>query len=382
MPIDTDEKLAATFRAARGKVLAYRHDIKKYTIRPDVADLDIIDCPYLDTGIDAPWAVGDDVLIQRIPNQGWIVLGRIPVARNVGARTSQQLPEETPQETGEVSYQDPANDEAIFHARPGDAITVRKQSKFVVSRVGVIAAKVKDTCSMVLSAGLSVIKITAFDWVLSLPRLTVRMFLDRNTEQPKLKAQFKPQNTANIMRLLMGGGAADEADGLDLSMGQSSRLLFQLLPASQRVVYTQNEEQLRIESNIGQFLLQFGDGVWRWTDLGLQVTKGNTTILVDSTSLVISTETATLTAESLTTSVNGVTTLNSNDVQVVTQILVMQNFHWLTVVQRLNSLLLVFASHTHNAGPIQTSQPIGSPVNEKGTPIGTPIAAGEPPLSV
>ena len=338
MDLDTESKLASPFRAIRGKVIKYQSALKKYTIRADVGNLGIIECPGIDLGIDSPHEVGEDVLLLRIPNQGWLVMGRIPVTRNVPARTSSELPTSAPTELNEVSYQDPDSDEHLFHALPGDSITIRNKTKFVVSAVGVIAAKVKDSCSMLMSGALSVIKFTMFDLLLSLPRLTVRMFQDRNDEQPKLQAQFKPKNANNLMRFLMGGASADDSDGIDLALGSTTRMLMQLLPANHSLTYTQNgDASLRVESNIGQFLLKFGTGSFRWTDAGLVVTKDNTTILVDASSLVISTQTATLTAETLTAKVNGAATLTANDVQIVSQIVIMQNFHWLTVVQRLNS---------------------------------------------
>jgi len=349
--------------------------LKKYRLRPDIANYDVIECAALETGFDSPYAPNDSVLIQRIPNQGWLVIGRITVARNIKARTTQQLPESAGENAKELSFQEPDNDEALFHAQPGDLVIRKGKLKLILSKIGIFAVKLSDTCYRHMSKAKSVIMDRCFDYVLSVPRATINLFLDRQSEEPKLEAQFTPQNTANAMRFAMGGGVADEEDGFDLALGQFTRLLFQMLPIGQEITYTQNGENTKITSTLAQFLLQFGTGQFKWTADGLLINKDNSTVRVDPADIVIGTTNLTLTAETLTAKVSGSTTLTS-------QVLVMQQFHWLTLVQRLNSLLLVFQSHEHQVGPLTSSTPIGSPVNEKGFPIGTPIAAGEPPLSV
>lgn len=371
---DIEDKLRTPFRALRARVLSYDPELKKYRLRPDVADYDLIECPALDMGLDCPYAPDEEVLLQRIPNQGWLVMGRIPVSRNVVARTPQQLPESPAEEVQEVSFQDPDNDEKLFHAQPGDSVIRRGTVRSILSKVGVIAHKVSDTCYRHMSKAKSVIVDRCFSYLLSVPGATINLFFDRTSEEPKLEAQFSPKDLLNAMRFAMGGGVADGEDGFELAMGQFTRFLFQLLPEGQKIVFTQNGSATQITSSISEFLLRFGTGQFRWTADGLVVTKDATTVEVLTNSLEINTPELKLTTNTLDVDASGTVTLTA-------AALIMQQFHWLTVVQRLNTLLLSFQTHVHDAGPIVTSQPIGNPVNEKGTPIGTPIDAGEPPLS-
>lgn len=374
---DVSSKLYSGFRAVRGRVVSYNHSLKKYSVRPDVANYDTIECPALDVGIDAPYTVNEEVLLQRIPNQGWLIMGRIPTSRNVRARTPQQLPESEPEEVDEIAFQEPDNDEALFHARPGDMVVRRGRVKSIVSKIGVIAHKVSDTCYRHMSKAKSVIVDRCFRYVLSVPRATFNLFLDRQTEEPKLEAQFNPQSMLNAMRFSIGGGVADGEDGIDVAMGQFARLLFQLLPGEQKVTYTQNSENTRIESSLAEFLLQFGTGEFRWTSAGLLVSKDDTVVQIDPASLEISTSALNISAETVTAEATGTVTVTANA-------LIMQQFYWLTVVQRLNNLLLNFQTHVHTSDVpgAPTSVPTGNPVNEKGEPIGTPILPNEPPISV
>jgi hypothetical protein len=384
--LDTTDKLGAGFRAIRGRVLSYSVPLKKYQIRPDQANYGVIECPAVDYGQDSPYGVNDEVLLQRIPNQGWLILGRIPVARDSLSNTIQK-PDGPADKAGEISYQEPGNDEPLFHAQPGDFVVRRGKLKMILSVVGVFAIKVSDTCARYMSKAKSTIVDRCFDYLLSVPRATVNLFLDRQTEQPKLQAQFNPQTALNAMRFSMGGGSADGEDGFDLAMGQFTRLLFQMLPGNQKIVYTQNgPAKLRVESDVGSFLLQFGTGQFRWDDQGLTVTKDSTLVQVKTDSLVLSTPTATLRSASLGVETGSADVNATGQVTVNAQFLVMQQFHWLTVVQRLNSLSLAFATHAHegNLG-LPTTPPLPlplGPVNEKGGPFSVPIAAGELPLSV
>lgn len=376
MKPDIDDKLRSPFKVLRARVLAYSHPLKKYRLRPDQANYDIIECAALDVGVDCPFPVGSSVLLQRIPNQGWLIMGRIPTARNVKARTTRQLPESAGEDAGELSFQDPDNDEDLFHAQPGDLVVRQGKLKMILSKIGVFAVKVSDTCYRHMSKAKSVIIDRCFAYTLSIPRATINLFLDRQTEQPKLEAQLNPQTLINAMRLAVGGGVADDADGIDLAMGQFTRLLFQLLPAEQSLVYTQNGENTKITSDLNTFLLQFGTGRFEWTVNGLRVSKDGTSVLIDPTNLVLDTTNLTLTADNLTAEVSGTTTLS-------TQVLIMQQFHWLTVVNRLNSLLVAFSAHTHegNLG-VATTAPLPLPLNDKGLPIGNPIRPNEDPFSI
>jgi len=371
MGSDSASKLAASFTRVGGKIVAYDSSLRKYTVRADNPVLPLIECPPADYGVETPFNPGDDVVLERIPNRGWVVCYRIPVTRNVRARAPGQLPDEQLTELDEVSYQDPNNDEPLFHARPGDSVVRRERAKFVVSRAGIIAAKVKDTCFTVYSAALSVVKTVAFDWVLAIPRITFRAFLDRVDEQPKIRGEVRPLNQANVMKFFAGGLSADGVDGIDVILGNNARLLFQMLPATQRLFYQQGNTT--IESTVEEFLLQFGAGTYSMTDAGIQVALGTSVISVTSDALELLASDLTINAPVMTAQV-GTMTVDAN-------VLVLQQFHWLTVVQRLNSLLLAFSTHTHQVGPIPSSTPIGNPVNEKGTPIGTPVIVGEPPVS-
>lgn len=379
---DVTDKLSAGFRAIRGRVLFYNVALKKYQIRPDEADYGVIECPALDYGQDSPYAVNDEVLLQRIPNQGWLVMGRIPVSRDSLSNTIQK-PNGPADKAGEISYQEPDNDEPLFHASPGDYVVRRGKLKMILSKVGVFAVKASDTCARYMSKAKSTVVDRCFDYLLSVPRATINLFLDRQTEQPKLRARFSPQTTGNAMSFAMGGGVADNEDGLSLAMGQFTKLIFQLLPNEQKITYTQNGGTTQITSSLQEFLLSFGDGSFTWDVTGLSIRKGA------QTNILVSTSSIELLAASIKLSATGSLDLNAPSVDVTADgtmtvaatLLVMQQYNWLTVVQRLNVLLLAFSAHVHQVGPITSAAPTGPILNEKLEPIGTPIKP-EPSVAV
>jgi len=374
MKTDVSDKLSAGFRALRGRVLFYNVPLKKYQIRPDEADYGVIECPALDYGQDSPYAVNDEVLLQRIPNQGWLVMGRIPVSRDSLSNTIQK-PDGPADKAKEISFQEPGNDEPLFHAQPGDFVVRQGKLKLILSKIGIFAVKVSDTCARYMSKAKSTITDRCFNYLLSVPRATINLFLDRQTEQPKLEAQFNPQSVANAMRFAMGGGAADDQDGFELAMGQFTRFIFQLLPNEQKITYSQNGGVTQVTSSLDEFMLAFGDGTFTWDATGLSIKKGAlTNVLVSTSSIELLAASVKLSATgSLDLSAPTVNASADGTMTLAASVLIMQQFNWLTVVQRLNVLLLAFSAHVHEVGPITSAAPTGPILNEKLEPIGTPI---------
>ena len=189
--------------------------------------------------------------------------------------------------------------------------------------------------------------------------------------EPSAACRIRPQNEANEINAKIGASATDKgADGFQLTMGSLLRLAISMLPGDTQLELVQNTTTIKL--SVTEFLLQFGDGTFTFNNDELRIVKGSTTVTIDATSLGIATQALTLTLDALTVSATGAVAIEGLS-------LTLQQYHFVTVVERLNALLLIFASHTHTVGPAPTTTPIGNPLNEKGFPIAAPVIVGEPP---
>lgn len=354
--------IVADFSAMDGAIVSFDPDTRKYRVRVNSRKLSIVEAVQLETpGFEAPFAVDDMVILQRIPPSGvWVILGRIQKPR---AKSSEK-----------VTYRQPGDQtEAALFTSDGDfAVKPSSTVEIFLSRAGAFAARVAALCTLALSKTSNLIKMTCQTLVVEMPKMVLRASVADQTLETSAGIEMTTAGN-NQLKLQLGGLVADNSDGLSLALGSLMKLLIQLLPGDTQLTLTQNTTKVVIST--AEFLQQFGDGQARWTNTGLTVSKGATTITVAPESLGITAQAATLNLSALTANVTGTITLSAAQ-------LIQQNYYWLTVVQRLNQLLLVFSTHTHQAGPIQTSTPTGSPVNEKGTPIGMPVLPAEQPLPI
>lgn len=362
--MDRGSPITTDFSVSDGTVVSYDKLTRRYKVRVNSRKLSIVLASQLDLpGIEIPYAVDDCVVLQRIPPSGvWVILGRIPKPRVTDGQT--------------LTNRQPSggdDDDSIFTEDGDFAVTVAEQTTLRLSRGQVFVAKVAELCSIYLSKTANLIQLVCQTFTVRMKSFFFKAFVNEQTLEPAVQLAMTSELNKNDMKLALGGLAADSQDGLSLALGAMLKLLIQLLPGDTQLTYTQNVAKVSITA--AEFLQQFGDGSARWTSTGLVITKGATTLTIDPTSLAISTQAMTLTLSTLNVTASGNVTISAAQ-------LIQQNYYWLTVVQRLNQLLLVFSTHTHQAGPIQTSSPTGSPVNEKGTPIGTPVLPAEIPLPI
>lgn len=359
---DRANRVTTTFAVMDGTVRSYDKASRIYTAQINSAHYGLVECVQIEVpGCDAPFAVGDMVVLQRIPPSGvWVILGRIPFPRVAGQT---------------LSYRQPSDEkDARFFTEDGDySVRLSNFVNMTLTKAGAFVVRAAELCGLFMSKTTNLFMLTCQKFVVSMSSFVLKAEVDEQTLEPSIGMELTSRAGKNAMSVKLGGQAADEQDGLSLALGSLLKLLIQLLPGDTQLTYTQGTAKVSI--TVSEFLQSFGDGSMRWTTSGLTVTKGTTTLTIEPASLGISAEAMTLTVSTLGVNASGNVTISAAQ-------LIQQNFYWLTVVQRLNQLLLVFSTHTHQAGPIQTSTPTGSPVNEKGTPIGAPILPLEPPLAV
>jgi len=351
--MDTGGKVVSRFMTQTGRVTKYTAQTCKYTVRPHMAPFSDVFCCALVTGAgaEAPYAVNDLVVLHFYPAVGWAIMGKLSVPRN--RLTKPQFSDEKGRgaETREISYRDPDDTEKQFHAEDGDHRVSRGESQMIMSRVGVWAAKVAHDCARYMSKTGRLIRDTCYNYVLSLPRMIFDVNTTVESGEPSVKARIQPQNPLNEIKLKMGGSITDAgADGLQATMGSLFRLAISMLPGDTQLELIQNTTTIKM--NLSEFLLQFGEGTFRFNETGLVVVKGGTQVSLDATSLAIVTQALTLTLETLTVNASGAVVVNGSSVMI-------QSYTFLTVIERLNRLLLSYALHTHGTAIGPTDIPNG-----------------------
>jgi len=351
-----------------GFVLAYDVDRQTYRVRLTDSNRQPVQCPALDTGADSPYAVGDRVAVHHYHDYGFVVVGRLPVPLSQLPLTPQEPNDTTPVsiKSGDaLSYRDVLDKEASLYAEAGDMSVRRGASRFFLSKTGALLMQVAVTCSRYMSKTLSTIKDICYTYILSQPGVTAvsRVDMDQTSPsvgQPQMSLEVVPKDTANTITGRLGGGVLDSGDdGLSLAMGQLVKLMLKLTKANPLLEYTHGDGRTKVQIDLQQFLLQFGQAQFVWNATGLTITQGASRLALTAADIleIVSSGLTILLSGNVDVQAAG---LNVNAPAVFVTPVKIQGFDALTVYNTLNSLILAFNAHIHQVGPIPSSPPAGA----------------------
>lgn len=346
-----------------GYITSYDVNRRIYIVRPSGQNRVPIKCPAVDNGFDIPYAQGDRVALHFYPDYGYVIAGRLPGAESQVPLAITQPDDTTPRADTKISYRTPLDKDDRFYARAGDIAVNRGGIRFFFSSVGSILYQVAADCSRYMTASLATIIDTCWTYIRSQPGITLVSKVETDSTkptvgQPSVALEVVPTDKDNnTMQLQIGGGIIDSTtDGIDLVLGQLVRLMLKLTPANPTLEYTHGESRTKIQIDLQQFLLQFGQAQFSWSDSGLSITQGSAAIRLDAADLleIVSAGLTILMTGSIDVTATGLKV--NAPAEFITPVKI-QGFDALTVYTTLNALILAFNAHNHLLGPLPTTPP-------------------------
>lgn len=347
-----------------GIVRRYIVDRQVYVVRPLGKARVPIECPSMVFGMESPFAVGDFVALHFYENYGFIIVGKLPMPYAQAPNPEQAAGTDV---TGDplthVTYQDPKKPDLVLNPKgDGELRIQRGETSMMLSSVGAFLSTVSKACVRMMSAALNTITDVCFKYVLQQPNLTLISEVVQDSQstalgQPQLSLGMRLKDESEIT-VKVGGAVVDEqaTDGLDAAFGQLMRLLLRMTPGNPTLEYTHGESRTKLQISLQQFLLQFGAATFTWSDTGLKITQGKSTVTLSAADVLE------IVSGGFTLLLSGKLDITAAELAVAapatfTTPVKIQGFDALTVYTTLNNLIIAFNAHNHLLGPLPTTPP-------------------------